>query len=78
MTKIIYTTDNKKCTIFYNYSFILKKLLFLFKSTQHKLCNIIAGYLEYVTIEKFVGSLDVEKMELIKRTQEITKLIIIF
>ena len=38
------------------------------------MCNIIAGYLEYVAIEKFVGSLDLEKMELVNRRQEITKL----
>ena len=44
------------------------------KSTQHKLCDIIAGYLEYVTIEKLLGSLDLEKMELVKRRQEITKI----
>ena len=35
---------------------------------------MIAGYLEYVAIEKFVGSLDLEKMELVNRRQEITKL----
>ena len=44
------------------------------KSTQHKLCDIIAGYLEYVTIEKRLGTLDMEKMELVYRRQEITKL----
>ena len=46
----------------------------MLKSTQNKLCDIIAGYLEYVTIEKRLGTLDMEKMELVYRRQEITKL----
>ena len=46
----------------------------MLKSTQHTLSDIIVGHLEYVTIEKFVVTLDVEKMELVKRRQEITKI----
>ena len=37
-------------------------------------CGIIAGYNGYVTREKSIANLDVEKMELIKRRQDITKL----
>ena len=40
----------------------------------YEFCFIIAGYNEYVTIEKSIANLDVEKMELIKSRQEITRL----
>ena len=41
---------------------------------HYKYCGIIAGYNEYVTIEKSIANLDVERMELIKRRQDIMKL----
>ena len=41
---------------------------------HYKYCGIIAGYNEYMTIEKSIANLDVERMELIKRRQNITKL----
>ena len=40
----------------------------------YEFCGIIAGYNEYVTIEKSIANLDMEKMELIKRREDITKL----
>ena len=41
---------------------------------HYKYCGIITGYNEYITIEKNIANLDVERMELIKRRQDITKL----
>ena len=41
---------------------------------HYEMCGIIVGYNEYVTIEKSIANLDVERMELIKRRQDITKL----